>query len=250
MRDDSDDFDIDSFEVDDSFLREVDDITARAVAKPVRSVSLAAGNGTPAKAWTGPQRSVSSASVFPPSSKAGASTAFRAPQVGSTRPPPRGVRSLVPSTRPTIAPRTGAPTPAQPYSDDYDSLAPPLPTKSLVALDSDVRPCWPTVIPSSRLVRTSSGSSGFLQIHLNFRKENQATKGKRWDRTVSAERRGRIWSNKAKMSGTGKGKRGWDDDENDSEEGDDWGVPLAPYPKPLVDPSKFCRFLGVAILSK
>lgn len=88
------------------------------------------------------------------------------------------------------------------------------------------------------LGKSSSGSEGF-QTHLNFRRENQSTKGKRWDRTIFAESGRRV--DAAKMKAKGKGNRygNDDDDEAMSEEEEDWGEPLAPAPKLRVDPSKF-----------
>ena len=100
-----------------------------------------------------------------------------------------------------------------------------------MAIDSFSRQPKQTTIPSSRLNRTNSGE---LQTHLNFRRENQATKGKRWDRTAYAETGRRVSAGKGKAKG--KVVRGWDDDEELELEEDDLDEPLAPNLKPFVDP--------------
>ena len=80
-----------------------------------------------------------------------------------------------------------------------------------------------------------------MQTHLNFRRDNQGTKGKRWDRTAFAETGRRIDAKKAKAKSKagpkGKGRSSWDDEAGDEldEEEEDWDEPLAPNPKPLID---------------
>jgi ATP-dependent DNA helicase MPH1 len=83
-----------------------------------------------------------------------------------------------------------------------------------------------------------------VQIHLNFRRENQTTKGKRWDRTEYAQTGRRIRGGvKGKSKGVdkGRGKRASMDDGSDADmdmdefDEDDEGEPLVPEPKPLVD---------------
>ncbi|TXT12930.1 hypothetical protein VHUM_01331 [Vanrija humicola] len=90
-----------------------------------------------------------------------------------------------------------------------------------------------------KLSRTTSGST-MLQTHLGFRREQQYTKGKRWDRTAFAASGRRVAAEKEKQRGKKKGKRkrGDEDEDEDDDEEEDWGEPLAPPPKPLVDVSK------------
>lgn len=216
----SDDFDNDSFLVDDSFLREVDNLTAKAAIQPRHPVKTAQSGSTRAAAlhvsassrgWTGPQRNNSSG----PSSHSFLKTA-----------PSRSQCTVRPSS-----------------SDDYDELS--FPAESFAAFDSlQSRPQVVKPIASSRFARTSSGHDVFLQTHLNFRREKQSTKGKRWDRTAFAESGRRIGTDKKQGKSKGKGKRGTggsdddDDQDEEEEEEDNCGDALAPYPKPSIDPSE------------
>lgn len=235
------DFDDDSFLVDDSFLKEVDNIAAQATSRSAASVtdksagyarttSLPATN--PSRGWTG-SRTISAGPSLP---------SFARPAANGSR-PFASARSYKPSAGHTGLQHASSST------DEFDDLT--LPLDSFDHLDAlsarpqsrqlnTSTPALPTVIPSSRLGRTSSGGEGSFQTHLNFRREKQATKGKRWDRTAFAESGRRVTAEKAKARGKGKTKRFFarDDDEEDieeEEEEDDWGEPLAPYPKPLVD---------------
>jgi ATP-dependent DNA helicase MPH1 len=82
-------------------------------------------------------------------------------------------------------------------------------------------------------------SSAGFQTHLNFRRENQSTKGKTWDRTAFAES-GRRLVVKAKDKAKGYVPRDWvgeDEDDEEEEEEEDF-EPLVPGPKPFVDPRK------------
>jgi ATP-dependent DNA helicase MPH1 len=73
---------------------------------------------------------------------------------------------------------------------------------------------------------------------LNFRRDKQSTKGKRWDRTAFAESGRRVDAAKIKAN---KGRRYDGDDDEVMTEEDDL-EPLAPLPKPLVDLGKqTCR---------
>ncbi|WVQ95399.1 hypothetical protein IAU59_002496 [Kwoniella sp. CBS 9459] len=245
-----DDFGDDSFFVDDIFLQEVDRIAASAQTFPqnngfTRSVSL---GGPPrstkpaqpaSRGWTGVQRSFSG-----PSSR---------PLTKTTSTPKPTAYSTSSSHRTSLFANKGAPQPTHPSSDDYDTL--PLPAESIAALDSltTLRPPQPTsssssrpssgqVVPSSRLGlgRAANGSSGFLQTHLNFRREKQSTKGKRWDRTEFAETGRRVDAGKGKGKAKPKGKRksrDWEeeDEEDLDDEEDGWAGALAPAPRPLVD---------------
>ncbi len=223
----SDDFDDDYFLVDDSFLREVDSIESKATTQPSFPSSRIQNGFTRAnslhtagdmRGWTGPWQNKSSGSTL--TSRTGAGPSRQPPVIGFIALPP--------------------------LSDDYDDL--PLPAASLAAFDSiSSRPQLSKSIPSSRVGRTTSGNEGFLQTHLNFQRNKQSTKGKRWDRTAFAESGRRIKAEKAKGKGKGQAKprrRGIeDDDEEDwAEEEEDWGEPLAPYPKRLVDPSESIPF--------
>jgi ATP-dependent DNA helicase MPH1 len=223
MSDDFDfDFDDDSLLADSTFLREVDNIAAQAVSQPPvqraapgRSASLLDTSSTASRGWTGPQRSVSSSSTFASSSK-------NLP-LGPHRPASLSSSRSISTSRP--APARALPVSAHAPSDEFDDLPLPLPADQLSAIDSiPPRPVnRPPSIPSSRLGRTSSGSNSIgFQTHLNFRKENQTTKGKRWDRTAFAESGRRIGAVKGKKQVKGKKKRGFDDeDEEDTEdEGD------------------------------
>ena len=213
----SDDFGDDEFLMDDLFLREVDNITARA--------STTTASGT--KEWTGALQNAAS----------------------SSRPGPARL-----SAGPESKSMPRAPIPRSP--DDFDDV--PLPPESLLAFHtpSTARPAskpTPNLIPSSRLGlglgRSSSSSDTFMQTHLNFRRENQSTKGKRWDRTIFAETGRRIGAV------TGKGgyrARAWvreDDDDDDLDEEEDDLEPLVPGPKPLIDTSK-CRDLPLDVTNR
>ncbi|OCF45579.1 hypothetical protein I317_00481 [Kwoniella heveanensis CBS 569] len=242
-----DDFGDDSFFVDDSFLQEVDNIAASAQSFPQnngfnRSVSLGGPPQAPkpaqpaSRGWTGVQRSFSGPSTR---SLTKITSVPKLPTSGSS------------SHRSSIFAKKQAPSPAHPSSDDYDTL--PLPAESIAALDSlnnlgapqltsssSSRPSSGQVIPSSRLGlgRAANGSSGFLQTHLNFRREKQSTKGKRWDRTEFAETGRRVGAEKGKGKAKGKRKsRDWEDEDEEDlfDEEDDWVGALAPAPPPLVD---------------
>lgn len=231
----SDDFDFDDFDFDDSFLNEVDNITARAAS----SNSTSTSTSILTKAKTRPN-------ILP----IHASSSIRPIFNGFSRPTVAG------PSRPTPK------RPPPPSSDDFDDLT--FPEESLAAFDiitsrssfpathvdgtttPSNRQAKQTAIPSSRLGLGRSSSSGGLQTHLNFRRENQSTKGKRWDRTAFAESGRRINVDK---KGKGKGKAGYkarswgrDDDEedmdDDEEEEEEDFEPLVPGPKPFVDPSK------------
>ena len=209
------DFDDDDFNFDDSFLREVDNIEAKATTQKSVPVSHV---------------------VLPGFTKA-----------SKVHYPPLGSRSS-PFSRPTPAgPSRLFKTPPQASSDDFDDFSFSVAPESLAEIDalsdrprsfsrttsasaSHARPqSKQTVIPSSRLgmARSTSGSLNGFQTHLNFRKENQSTKGKRWDRTEFAESGRRI---------TIKGKDGQLGGDDGDEEEEEEFEPLVPGPKPLVDP--------------
>ncbi|WWC72771.1 uncharacterized protein I206_106735 [Kwoniella pini CBS 10737] len=295
-----DDFGDDSFLVDDSFLREVDNITSKASTSTnknlhkgfTRSVSLhnppsGSNAASLSKAWTGVQRNFSGPSNFSkvnstPSIPSRSKNGFRKPsQTSQDR--------MTPGKTVSAKPTTSSQQLVYASSDDeFDIL--PLEAESIAALDSltnrppplrqnNTSPSTSKLsnrndtnrttsngsVPFARtgLGRTTSSSSnssknrpfertssanGFLQTHLNFRREKQTTKGKIWDRTEFAETGRRIGAEKNKKSkGRGKTKRkarGWDDDEDDEdgeeledEDEDDWGGLMAPAPKPFVDMS-------------
>jgi ATP-dependent DNA helicase MPH1 len=249
----SDDFDDDSFLIDDSFLREVDYIAAKASERStetaqrqvansngiIRASSLHSASLKPtARGWTGPQHHTNAGPSYRPSASglSHKSKPYKAPQV--------------------LHQHTVSAQPPPPSSDDYDELA--IPAESLLVLDHlksaprtsfpppRARPASLSVIPSSRLQRTSSGSSDpFFQTHLNFRKDNQSTKGKRWDRTEFAESGRRINTNKVKEKDKARAKakiRFGDEDEEEEEdigeeEEEGWST-VVPGPKPFVDPSQ------------
>ncbi|KAI9633416.1 uncharacterized protein MKK02DRAFT_18316 [Dioszegia hungarica] len=204
----SDDYGFDDA-FDDSFLREVDNITAvastSAAAAAGQTKNIARTTSHPVtsfnKGWTAAQRSVSAASGS--SSRA---EARRLALLGlSSKPPSQGLGFK------------------------------PIP-KNAVASSS--RALHPPAASGSRLGRTSSGPTG-VQTHLNFRRENQTTKGKIWDRTAfAATGRKKVIKNKDALEAQKKRKRGeaFDDEEDEmDEEEDDWGEPLAPDPKSKVD---------------
>lgn len=213
----SDEFDeFDDFEVDDSFFREVDDIEARATARPVQPPN-------PPKAANVVNKAVS----YPPANA----------EAG-------------PSRRPAaIGMRLPRPQP-QPSSDDFEDLS--FTAESLAQIDSvattaprvqlGVRP--PSTLPSSNgsraLGRTSSGSGRLsLQTHLHFRREAPTyTKGKRWDRTAFAASGRRVGAEKSKKKG--KSRAQWDDDEEEDDEAEELDI-LAPPPKLAVDLREYHR---------
>ena len=242
----SDDFDDDSFMVDDSFLAEIDNITATASTNtgPVinKTTSLPALSNV--KAATAAPGRDHSANGFVNVRKTFAQTDLFG-QVGVKTTPP------IPNNAVAGPSRLSRPSPAHPPSDDFGEFD--LPAEDLAILDSVAAPARSSGHSSSSrsskvapgqasrlgmgrsLGKTSSGSDGF-QTHLNFRRENQSTKGKRWDRTIFAESGRRVDAAKIKAKGKGRGFNN-DDDEAMSEE-EDWGESLAPAPKSRVDPSK------------
>ncbi|ORX40857.1 hypothetical protein BD324DRAFT_644144 [Kockovaella imperatae] len=219
------DFDDDDFLMDDSFLREVDTIEAKAIDPIHPSKQL---NGGASKGWSGPRNNVASGSRTRP---AGPTPSTRA-------------EAIIPS------------------SDDFDDFS--MDTDALLALDLPQAPSsrpnlssklgqaslappalnGALAIPSSRLGMRRSNSStskdNLFQVHLNFRRADQTTKGKRWDRTVFAESGRRIDAERAKKKGKYKA-RNWakedDDDEDLDDDDDEDDEPLVPGPRPLVDTS-------------
>ena len=128
---------------------------------------------------------------------------------GPSRPPPKPVQSdaiVIPS------------------SDDFFDA---LPSDQLAVLDAVTLP-RKAAPPRAHLQprnSASSSSQSMYQTHLTFRKENQSTKGKRWDRTAfSATGRRKVQTSK------GKGKGRWNEDEEEEEEEEDQGEPLLPDP--------------------
>lgn len=252
----SDDFDFgDDF--DDSFLREVDTLTAKATSStntlpsvqaaraPVRTVSAPLNSFN--RGWTGPQRSISS------------SSACISARPGGLPPPPLQLRK---ATSTESAGAAGAKTSAlsprekgaqarrlalQALSANASSPA----STRLAGHSGQGQASAPVGtglgIPSSRLQRTSSGSgSTGLQTHLNFRKENQTTKGKRWDRTAFAASGRKIVARnekalkaqqkrKAAVASRDQDDEGDEDMDEDEQDEDDGFGPLAPPPKARVD---------------
>lgn len=253
----SDDFDDDSFMVDDSFLAEIDNITATAstsVAPVSKSNAPLPGNNN-AKALTAGLAHNRSAGQGPSHNgfvnvrKTFGKTDLFGESAGVNQ------TTLLPSKNAVAGPsKPSRPAVAHPPSDDFGEFD--LPDEDLAMLDQVSAPTRSSgqtqpsssssarivPIPSSRLgmgrslAKSSSGSDGF-QTHLNFRRENQSTKGKRWDRTIFAESGRRVDAAKIKAKGKARGYVNDDDDEVMSEE-EDWGESLAPAPKPRVDPSK------------
>lgn len=241
----SDDFDDDSFMVDDSFLAEVDSIAASASTGTAAAASHSAYNRT------------TSLPVIGHGVKAAVTTDYARPKSANSTSVAKS--PLLPSLNavagPSRPPRLAPQPPSDDFDDDFD-----IPTESLALIDdiSAGRPLQPThssssgssrpaPIPSSRLGmgrtlgRTSSGSGGF-QTHLNFRRENQATAGKRWDRTAFAESGRRV--DAARSKGQGKDRRFENDDDEVFSEEDDGEDALAPAPKPLVDISEFLHSIS------
>lgn len=201
----------DSFAVDDSFLQELDAIEVKATT---RAPAITSASSRPHR---------------PPSAPSARANAEAGP---SCRAAALGVRLPRPAPHPS--------------SDDYGDVS--FTAESLDQLDQvAVRPrAGTTILPSSGiarqrpLARTPSGHF-MLQTHLNFRRENPYTKGKRWDRTEFAASGRRVNVGK---NGKGKGKgraRDEDDDDEDEEEEEDWGDPLAPDPAPFVDTCELSR---------
>ncbi|GMK56457.1 hypothetical protein CspeluHIS016_0302970 [Cutaneotrichosporon spelunceum] len=199
----------DTFAVDDSFLRQLDDIEVKATASiSTRNPSIAAASAQ------------SRAPAFAQNVQAGPSRIRNANPGAARRAAALGVRLPRPAPHPS--------------SDDYGDMS--FTAESLEQIDEVTRPKGTTAIPSSGLSRqrsfARSTSGNMLQTHLNFRRENPYTKGKRWDRTVfAATGRRRVAANNKQ-----KGARSRYDDEEDEQE--DSEEPLAPDPLPLVDTSK------------
>jgi len=246
----SDDFDDDSFLVDDSFLAELDTITASATSRPVqqsafnRTTSLPVNSPLAQPTLAGRTQSVGPQSGFSTARNAFASSSKSTSSAAAER----RRAAIAEASRPVAGPSKLSRPPSgplvHPSSDDFGDID--LPTGSLDFLDTiSAKPATSSgraqSIPSSRLglgrsiARHSSGSDGF-QTHLNFRRDKQSTKGKRWDRTAFAESGRRV--DAAKIKASKMNGRGFDDDEELDPEDDDMGEPLAPPPKPLVDISK------------
>lgn len=205
---DSDEFgDFDSFDVDDSFFRAVDDIEARAATRAggsKRQGGPADGDGRP---------------TIPVQQNADAGPSKRAAALG------------VRLSRP----------PAPPSSDDFDDLS--ISAETLAQIDSvaaappprlGLRSTLPPSNGTRQLGRTGSGSRLSLQTHLHFRRDAPTyTKGKRWDRTAFAASGRRLGAEKAKGKGKGRAQVHGDDEEEEEE----FDL-LAPPPKLLVDTSE------------
>ncbi|WVQ86187.1 hypothetical protein IAT38_008355 [Cryptococcus sp. DSM 104549] len=256
-----DEFGDDSFLLDDSFLRQVDDIEAQARAKAAaptaRSVSLNS-------AWA-PTSAATRPAVIGGGSLKRSSTAPTAP----ARPAPaRAVQasSVAGPSRPRPAPEPA------PSSDDYGAFdipeedlaaldavasAPPAPHRQQHTTNGNPNPPYrlnsSTSHPSSSSGRSlpqpqTSGPSrgagdGHVQTHLQWQ-EHRPTVGKRWDRTQFAATGRRIappgeGDKKGRGQGKGKGKQkagpGWEDGSDLGEDEDDWGDIMAPPPKAKVD---------------
>lgn len=253
----SDDFDDDSFMVDDSFLAEIDNITATASTSAApgaqRTVSVPASNnvkaatsgsgrnqsaGPPNNGFVNVRKTFGKSDLFGQAGRKPSTTTLSSNAVAGPSRPPR-------------------PPAAHPPSDDFGEFD--LPDEDLAMLDKISAPTRSSgqtqpsssssarvvPIPSSRLgmgrslgkSSSASGSDGF-QTHLNFRREDQSTKGKRWDRTIFAESGRRVDAAKIKAKGKARGFGNDDDDDEVMSEEEDWGDSLAPAPKPRVDPSK------------
>lgn len=248
----SDDFDDDSFLVDDSFLAELDNITASATSKTTQQSTFNRTTSLPVnKPFVPPAISGRTQSVGPQPGSSTARNAFASSSKSTSTSSAAAERrraAIAEASRPSAGPSKLSRPPSRPLvhpsSDDFGDID--LPTGSLDFLDNiAAKPATSSgraqSIPSSRLglgrslARQSSGSDGF-QTHLNFRRDKQSTKGKRWDRTAFAESGRRVDAAKTKASKMNG--RGFDDDEELEQEDDDMGEPLAPPPKPLVDISK------------
>ena len=222
--------------MDDSFLREVDTIAAKVTVPPAPARAPPAVS----KGWTGVRANSASGSCPAPA-----------------------------PTRPAASKRADA---IVPDSDDFDYIS--FDADALMAVDVPSRlpslssgpsrpaPSAPApstsstnqnVIPSSRLgmrrTNSSTTKDPLFQVHLNFRRLDQTTKGKRWDRTAFAESGRRVDAAKGKQ---GKYKaRNWardDDDEGELDEEDD--EPLVPGPKPLVDTSEPSSPFSICLSSR
>lgn len=199
-----DEFD-DSFAVDDSFLQQLDDIEVKASTSTRTSSVSAAVAQLPTP-------------TFHRNAQAGPSRTTGKDSGASRRAAALGVRLPRPAPHPS--------------SDDYGDMS--FTAESLEQIDQATRPKGTTIIPSSGIGRqrsfARSTSGNMLQTHLNFRRENPYTKGKRWDRTAfAATGRRRVAARKGKA----KARATYDDDEDDEEDEDD--EPLAPDPTPRVD---------------
>ncbi|BEI90429.1 uncharacterized protein CcaverHIS019_0304990 [Cutaneotrichosporon cavernicola] len=211
---DFDDFDVD-FAVDDSFLRQLDDIEGK-VTPPTstRNPSIVASS---------PQLR---APPFLQNAQAGPSRIGNTSSGASRRAAALGLRLPRPAPHPS--------------SDDYGDMS--FTAESLEQIDLATRTKGTTILTSSGIsrqrtfARTMSGN--MLQTHLNFRRENPYTKGKRWDRTGFAASGRRKVAVKKKRKGTARARYGDDDDDDEGNDDEDSDEPLAPDPTPLVDTSK------------
>lgn len=204
--------DFDAFDVDESFLATVDSLEAAATASSSTSAPAPVVRAAPAV-----QPSLTS--------RLGANSPFR--------PPSRGVNNTNaesgPSRRAAALGLRRPPPP--PSSDDYDDVS--FTAESLAQIDAVVRvPAPRDSIPSSNLGGSSRAvrrQDSSRQLHLNFRRENPYTKGKRWDRTAYAASGRRLDAEKAKKKGKRKRQAGDSDDDVDDD------APLLPDGVPPID---------------
>ena len=224
--------------------------TARTTSAPVHSHGLAGHGQKGSSSEAGPSRlavesAVAGSSAKPTDnvplsleeSKRRAAEARRAAIAAAS--------SAKPPTAPAIVKPTDEPSRSTLSRQGTLSFGPGPSPINAQAGPSRPRPP-PAAVPSSRLSRTSSGGHGGVsgvQIHLNFRREDQTTKGKRWDRTEYAQSGRRIRAKGKVVKGKAKGKRadmgdGSDVDMDEEDEEGGWDERLAPDPKPLVDISE------------
>lgn len=259
-----DEFGDDSIFLDDSFLRQVDTISAQVTA----GSSSSRNDGL--RPATAVSRTASHNEVSPRRSQ-------NVHGVGRTFSAPGTISKPLSHHRPAAISRQQgvSKVPLQPSSDDYDLID--IPTESLAAFDAIIanppkKPSHPSFSgfppkpstsalssrntsgpsrPSSSSARhpvSSNRQDNFHQTHLNWRSESRYTKGKRWDRTQFAKTGRRIISlaGRDRVSG-GKGKEregiapGWGNDAIDEDEfmDDDMGDLLAPAPRDFSKRSSF-----------
>lgn len=239
---DYDDFD-DDFPVDEAFFTQVDNIAARAASSSSRA---ATSSVAPARStFVLPRPSVATPAPNPANPPYCAPRQSKLSFAVPASPISRSYPEAGPSRRAAaLGVRIPRPPPALSSDDFGDDVS--FTAESLEQIDaaSSLAPVWKpgsqgrARIPSSGIQRAlDRTNSGGFQTHLNFRREQVYTKGKRWDRTAFAAS-GRRIGLASKKKGKGKGKAAYGDDDDAEEMDDEDDEPLAPAPKPAVDMSE------------
>ncbi|WVQ77137.1 hypothetical protein IAR50_006820 [Cryptococcus sp. DSM 104548] len=271
---DDDYFGDDDLFLNDSFLRQVDNIAAKSLQAPQLPISKTASKPASSDNSNGLSRSASHSAIAAGGSSSKANAVQRAYSAPGLKPGPARKPAVGGQSRLNFTTSTEGPS-----SDDYGAWA--IPEDALAAVDeasSNFNNAGPSRLASntakstfgrntsapsrpSTSNRSVSGPSqanrqdGMFQTHLNWRSSPKYTEGKRWDRTAFAKTGRRLIAlpggNEMRKKAKGKGKAkardsesvmDWDDEEEDAygdeDDDEDLGGMLAPPPKSNVDLTK------------